>query len=139
MDKKVLDIEQVNFLRDLGVDTSNASLCWCENLNDGTNEIQIHDDSAYSKGWVKVTPTFTLHELLDLLPKYIYDIKSSTYGFLYIGYGYYSKIVAYGVINKYGFETWHSEDIGESIVDAVYNLLLWCIDNGYVETKEQHE
>lgn len=56
MSKHLLSIEKMRHLKELGVDDSSASMYW-------------KDD----EGNVEDVPAFTLHDLLNMLPKSIED------------------------------------------------------------------
>lgn len=79
MDKQVLSIEQMQELIDMGVDTSNASCIWWNfadlgfalmPLDDGRNPITI-EKMKENHGAENIVPTFTLQDILEMLPKRI--------------------------------------------------------------------
>lgn len=68
MSKQVLDISQMQHLKELGVDTRTASLCWvCLN----SEPYMSFYNKDYPQDDTKVIPSFTLQDILDLLPKEI--------------------------------------------------------------------
>ena len=75
----------------------------------------------------EIIPTYTLQDILDKLPTLI--IISSDFYKICIepscGYWdiYYYKSDATELISKKS----------ENIIDAAYDMLCWCIENGYVE------
>lgn len=96
MNRQVLSIKQMQHLKELGLDTSKASMCW---LKDLTKELakgeaidmskgwflDFHEPSFYKYGWLAVIPTFTLQDILDLLPKEI-DAGFTHKWYLYVNY-----------------------------------------------------
>lgn len=131
MSKQCLDISQMQHLKELGVDTSKASLCLvCLN----SEPYLSFYNKDYPQDDEKVIPSFTLQNILDLLPKELIDkyddkfVLKVEYGILrgvwYIGYYYYD--VAFN-------DTLFS---GENIIDAAYGMLCWCVENGYLKTKK---
>lgn len=135
MKQQVLSIEQMKHLQELGLDTSNASMCWT-NFDNETAVLSVHDEYCYEMSALQSTPTFTLQDILELLPKAIRDTDGLLYEFKMeystlhkdwdIGYYYYDIILSY-----------LSE--GENILNAAYDMLCWCIENGHVKTNKQKE
>lgn len=100
---------------------------------DKASEIKEYDDEV-SQWTHRGAPIFTLVDLLDILPKEIerdmidcgLDIYYSPIGSYfwrasYLAYSY-SKI-SYVAVEKYA----------EELIDALYELLLWAIDNGHID------
>lgn len=124
--KQVLSIEQAKHLRELGIVMNDTILCWCENLQDGTQELQINNSAAYSRSWIKATPTFTLDEVLSLLPDNIDN------AFLHVD----KKTVSYEIMVSYSYDGDLISFVdSENIINAAYEMLCWCIVNGYIKTK----
>ena len=73
MKKIALSIEQMKRLKELGVDTSDASMAWCK--RDGFDNYDFllpNTESHFEWGCVvRYEPTFTLQETLNILPKTI--------------------------------------------------------------------
>ena len=129
--KQVLDVQQMQHLQELGLDTSNASaeyyrmskkMDWFLVFGCRSKEELLDTEENI--------PDYTLQDVLDLLPKsigveYIYDLcifpESISYT-QFIG----------GEINDNLFAV----PINESLIDAAYYLLCWAIENGYVETNK---
>ena len=62
IEKQVLSIEQMKHLQDLGVDTSDASMCWAG------NDVVPNNGSAFDLGYDGI-PTYTIGDLIEKLPK----------------------------------------------------------------------
>ena len=69
MAKQTLSIEQMQHLQELGLDTSNASMCWIKTPNGR--------DLTFNDEWMNLeesnldpVPAYTLQDVLDALPKY---------------------------------------------------------------------
>lgn len=122
MSKQVLSIEQMQHLKELGVDISKAYMCWvCLN-----SEPYL---SFYSKKYphedTKVIPAFTLQDIWDLLPSETgKDEKTSTIDILKHP-------------TKYILCFWRGELLfkceNSILIDAAYEMLCWVIDNGYLK------
>ena len=62
--EQVLSIEQMKHLQELGVDTSNASMCWAG------NDVVPNNGAAFDLGYDGI-PTYTIGDLIEKLPKNI--------------------------------------------------------------------
>lgn len=128
--EQVLSIEQMKHLQELGLDTGDASMCWCRAISHKsvTWELEIYEyviNQKLDSNFWETTPTYTLQDILDKLPEsiQIYDL----YIFKQAGLWYFEYI---DVIED---EVFHSE-ILLRIMDAAYYMLCWCIEKGYIKT-----
>ena len=124
MSKQVLDVQQTQHLKELGVDTSKASMCWC--TFNGDTALSLHDEYCYESASLHPIPTFTLQDILELLPA-----KHE---------GAYLTITKTDKSYIMGYE---DEDggaspvfINEQAIDSAYEMLCWCAENGIIETKK---
>lgn len=145
MNEQVLTIEQMQYLKDLGVDTSKGSMYWHKITNTSTGKVE--------KDWyVDINPTvdlpqltlisrkletvqtFTLQNILDLLPKEIPNGKYKC--FLSIIYNTYDNkwIVSY---EDFDFSV--SNFRCDKLLDGLYKMLVWCIKNNYITTNNEKE
>lgn len=129
MSKQCLSIEQMQHLKELGVDTKTASLCWvCLN-----SEPYI---SFYNKGYPqddeKVIPSFTLQDILDLLPQNVLDSFLTIIKDEYLVDGRFFYNVCYqDALSDYELIAIRKDDL----IDAAYEMLCWVIENGYLKVK----
>ena len=132
MSKQCLDVQQMQHLQELGMNTTNASMVWCKyNGEKEYSHLLPKDEDVFERCLaVKHIPAYTLQDVLDLLPKsigveYIYDLcifpESISYT-QFIG----------GEINDNLFAV----PINESLIDTAYSLLCWAIENKFVETNK---
>ena len=77
MENQVLSIEQMKHLQELGINTSKASMCWTLDCN-YARRLVVHSVLSYDMTVKTAIPTFTLQDILELLP---YKIIA---GFLHI-------------------------------------------------------
>lgn len=137
MSKQVLDIQQMQHLEELGVDTSKANFYWhrtksLNNYNDW-DEWKLHYGVLrLARGFTTINcqyvRTFTLQDILDLLPATVDDDYR-----LYIDKGLVLWTVGYvDAVSEEIYEDFRERDL----IDAAYEMLCWCIVNGYVETKK---
>ena len=123
--KYVLSVEQMKHLQELGLDTSDGSMCFEWNESDADNMVVTSPDADTNYDYYH--ETYTLQDILDKLPTLI--IISSDFYKICIepscGYWdiYYYKSDATELISKKS----------ENIIDVAYDMLCWCIENGYVE------
>lgn len=144
MSKQVLSIEQMQHLQELGLDISNASMCYykeegweanyfitlaCDIREKGG--LIYYYDSFSNKEYIlsEVIPAFTLQDILELLP---YKIVAS---YLNIGKKSFSGDVLFYIeySNFGGYAISHFRS--ESLLDAAYEILCWCIENGHLKMK----
>lgn len=116
IEEQVLSIEQMKHLQELGVDTSNASMCWAG------NDVVPNNGAAFDLGYDGI-PTYTIGDLAEKLPKQI---------------GYYTLSVCWrNECVKY--DNWISEEVTDYIgdfnfeyrplIEALYDCLCWVAEN----------
>ena len=128
--KQVLSIEQMKHLQELGLDTSDASMCWCCFLGNIEEEweLEIYENVLNQKRdstfW-ETLPTYALQDILDTLPEsvQVYDL----YIFKKVGLWW----LKYVDVTNNG--TVHLEKMPR-LIDAAYYMLCWCIGKGYIKT-----
>lgn len=133
MNKQILSISQMLHLQSLGLKTSKASMCWT--TFNGDTMLSVHDEYCYESASLHPIPTFDLQDILERLPKDISRDCCTWYASLYIDFE--NNKVAYGNTDRYGFEIYHEVCIENELIDAVYEMLCWCIENGYLKVKEE--
>lgn len=120
--KQVLSIEQMKHLQELGLDTSDASMCveWRESDENKKVVVSSDADTYYDYYY----ETYTLQDILDKLPEsvQIYDL----YIFKRVGLWWFKYV---DVTNN---GTVHLEKM-PGIMDAAYYMLCWCIEKGYIK------
>ena len=129
MKNQVLRIEQMQKLKELGVDINKASMCYISkypscDFDDGDQTFVVSKDFN-KRLYNEFGPAFTLQDIIELLP-YTFD-------------NFYLKI--YRGINMYYFiyESINSEDDiiekGNTPLLSAYNMLIWVAENGYLTSK----
>lgn len=138
--KQVLSIEQMKYLQDLGLDTSDASMYWVRRSHGS----RIDDESkgewflSLQKEFMvcgfisyEILPTYTFQDIIELLPK---EIKIVTDYYLTIStYDCDVWSIYYSMSDEFDY---YKEFKSDSLIDAAYEMLCWCIENGYIKTKE---
>ena len=130
IEEQVLSIEQMKHLQELGIDTSDASMCWVRakriigkqrnNVSDnemGKWSLSLSKSIVHSADWaVESVPTYTIGDLIEKLPKHFYIKEASIF---------------MGALNGSGaFEVWYdkapkSHKMDGNIKNALYKLLCW--------------
>lgn len=132
MSKRVLSIEQMRHLQELGVDTSKASMFYVPKL-EPKNEYCLLN--VKPNPIIPYIPTFTLQDIIEMLPK---EIGENTGEYL---------ISTKLFIGQTDYNEWVFEYVGltcikklftdKDIMEAAYQMLCWCIENGYIKKEDE--
>ena len=140
IEEQVLSIEQMKRLQELGVDTSDASMYWvrakritgeqknnCIDRDMGKWKLSLSKSMVLPAAWaLESVPTHTTDDLIEKL----YD-KTGREGCFEIISFY--KTISYGYWESYDGKIWKLKKIisfsGETLVEALYKLLFWTIEN----------
>ena len=124
IEEQVLSIEQMKHLQELGVDTSDASMCWLKyTRTDGAVRylIKVNDISSHVMPTMEAFPTYSIGDLIEKLPKYYYAKENPIEMCAINGSGAF--VVYYdNIANTYIMK-------GDTIKDALYKLLCWIAEN----------
>lgn len=145
--KQVLSVGQMKYLQELGVNTSDASMVLIATDDDGCTllwedaekAIKNHlydvyfnlyyvESSSYDHSCKKECGVFTLQDILDKLPCFIGNEVLTIKKFADSYTCLYMEPYSRSIIN-----------ITESKepIDAAYDMLCWCIENGYVKVGKE--
>ena len=145
MAKQTLSIDQMQHLQELGLDTSNASMLYCDLYDEEYILVEskhrfdkeenaillegVRNSVIYCK---KITPAYTLQDVLDALSKNVSSNGKAYYlnVDLCVGYVCYGRRMEDNLLVGVSFAK-----IG-CLIDAAYSMLCWAIENGYVETNK---
>ena len=140
MAKQTLSIEQMQHLQELGLELKETMLYWARCVDNNPRAathygkwVLIKGNSAQTVGLMywEFIPAYTLQDVLDALPKMIYPFPVHKIGFeLWIGSGkiFYASMFNLEDVLKVRYD--------KELIDAAYELLVWCIERGYVETNK---
>lgn len=141
MKDRVLSIDQMQHLRDLGVDTSKASLYWARRchgskLNDNSigkwflsleKEFMVVGFTAY-----EVIPAFTLQDLLNILPPRVHSILYEMYSLRIDrclgGWEIYYKTTEDSDGSKLSTPIYR-----DTLLEAVYEMLCYLAENSLLK------
>ena len=147
--KQCLDVHQMQYLQELGLELKETMLYWARCVDNNPRAathygkwVLIKGDNAQTVGLMhwEFIPAYTLQDVLDALPIQI-EIP------LYPGMGKYElrikrfvfdkRRVMHAVLyEKDDYIDWFVMQSYETLIDAAYEMLVWAIDNKFVETNK---
>lgn len=146
MSKQCLNISQMQHLRKLGVDTSKASIAlvyrnsygdivdW-DVVNKDIHEEDVGQHNPYIRGKFGA---FTLQDILDLLPSTIKVETTDEINEYWLEFGVSERDKSYWFVQYRSIEdSIYVIRENESLIDAAYETLCWCIENGYIKTNKE--
>ena len=118
IEEQVLSIEQMKHLQELGVDTSDASMCWV--AGEDADEVEWNLIIPNNFLMPYNIPTYTIGDLIEKLPKHFY-IKEA-------------QISMVAINGSGAFQVWYdkvpkSSKSDGTIKNALYKLLCWVAEN----------
>ncbi len=122
IEEQVLSIEQMKHLQELGVDTSDASMCWLDFEDNEPMEVSVFiPEVMLGYAQYKLYPTYTIGDLIEKLPKYFHAKENPIEMCAINGSGAF--IVNYhNIANTYIMKD-------DTIKNALYKLLCWVAEN----------
>ena len=116
-------------LQELGLDTSDGSMCWCYALSykNAKWELEIYEDVINQKrdsAFWEIIPTYTLQDILDKLPCFIGTHVLTLQKLANSGTCLYMEPYSRSILNL---------TESKELINSAYEMLCWCIKNGYVE------
>ena len=124
IEEQVLSIEQMEHLQELGVDTSDASMCWLDFEDNEPMEVSVFiPEVMLGYAQYKLYPAYTIGDLIEKLPKNI-DGSCLLIEFCAsdLGYGDWDCGELYGINAQQKFND-------KSLKEALYDLLCWVAEN----------
>ena len=126
IEEQVLSREQMAHLKELGVDTSDASMIWLINKdNPSIVSVEVNDLMPYVGDCsCDIIPTYTIGDLIEKLPRHI-DGRHETYLSITNDQSFGDWCVCYE--SKWGYET----DLFtlSNLLTALYDCLCWVAEN----------
>lgn len=135
MEKQVLSIERMQHLKELGLDTSKANaviytISETESYCGYSRECILIE--GYLENYLSRNPTFTLQDILELLPSCIKEDFGDCY---YLMIEQLSNDEEKDWNIRYCLSDYSLSKIqfaSLNLLDAAYEMLCWCIENNYV-------
>ena len=129
--KQVLDVQQMQHLQELGLKLDYDTLYSYVKFEDRDWLLKPSSDLDIIGISCRYIPAYTLQDVLDALPDFIDE---------------YSLIIdiAFGVMRYDNLKRKDSPILKETyfngedkyLIDAAYEMLVWCIENKFVETNK---
>ena len=122
---KVSSIEQMNRLKELGVDVKPKGMCLMYTSDSSDNYYLKYGESTCEDD----IASFSLQDIIELLPPQLIHKEENIYlNFENIGkeYGFYYANCDFEICIYFN---------NTNILQAAYEMLLWVIENGYLKTK----
>lgn len=139
--EQVLSVEQMQRLEKLGLELKETMLYWARCVDNNPRAathygkwILIKGNSVQTVGFMywEFIPACTLQDILDMLPKRIHEDVIT----------YCLRIETDCKENKYSFSytqvlenSLYITGYNENPIDSAYELLLWCIEKGFVKAE----
>lgn len=128
--KQVLSIDQMKHLKELGLDTSDASMCFEWNESDSDNMVVTSMDADTNYDYYH--GTYTLQDILGKLPRHINDFGTKNKMHIEPTFaGPWCISYQIGICEPFVFK------LSENLLDAAYEMLCWCVENGYVKVGKE--
>lgn len=140
MRKQVLSVEQMQHLQELGLEMKETMLYWCHIQDSRPRAATNNGKWTLCKGknnpcvaiqhWEYI-PAYTLQDVLDKLPEEIKYKRKDYHLELWLREGEWSIGYLHFDIDDVLYAH-HEQD--KEILNAAYEMLCWCIKEGYVQT-----
>lgn len=135
--KQVLDVRQMQHLQELGLKLKPSLIHYYKIINIDSGKWYLSltfGDISEDSPTYQYIPAYTLQDVLDVLPESIYseyigwtklELQAYSEDEWVVGYRYIDTCNRYIVYRN-----------GEELIDTAYELLVWAIENGYIETNK---
>lgn len=124
-----LSIDQMQKLKELGISTKNASMCWI-NDNEGNATAELHDEFCYEMSFMNPVPAFTLQDMLDIMPWKVFSKAHDREFFLKMEKHQNKYRLFYK--NPYLMDL-ISSTFNDNAVDSAFELLCWLAANNLLK------
>ena len=124
---KVLSIEQINKLKELGVDVKPKGMCLMYTSDSSDDYYLKYGESTCEDDIV----AFTLQDIIELLPKSIL-IKNVKH---WVCISQNCLLTEFQIMYFDGYNSYNVVKQNKSLLQAAYEMLIWVIENGYLKTK----
>ena len=141
MSKQCLDVHQMQHLQELGLELKETMLYWARCVDNNPRAathygkwVLIKGNNAQTVGLMhwEFIPAYTLQDVLDALPNRIYDKGAFYLGCYDIMIDEHN--ICYAKWCGSEIESTYVEiEIKDNLIDAAYELLVWCIENKCVD------
>lgn len=128
--KQVLSVEQMQHLKHLGLDTSDATMCWIKTPKG--RDVAFNDDWIDRReSLLDPIPAYTLQDILAKLPEYI---ETDDGEFCLNIYYHESGVSVFYDDDDISQLAFFCEPI---LLESTYKMLCWCIEQGFIKTGKE--
>lgn len=137
MKDQVLSISQMKHLKDLGMNTDKASMCWLGNPNSSNNyDVFIFDEYCYEISCFDPIPAFTLQDLLSIIPSKICSKSHEIFSLRIEKYTDEWEMY-YRTIEDNDESKLFTPIYGDTLLEATYGMLCYLAENKLLEKEEK--
>lgn len=128
MNKICTSIEQSKRLIELGIDVNSADMVYHKELN-GTYNLRVVDNVLKYD-----IPAWSLSALLELMPSYLFEFERGIDLNLYPSINRKVWLCSYmpNVVENMKTDKFKQVTHADSLVDAVYDMIIWLKENNYL-------
>ena len=128
MNKICTSIEQSKRLIELGIDVNSADMVYHKELN-GTYTLRIVDNVLKYD-----IPAWSLSALLELMPSYLFEFERGIDLNFYPAINHKTWLCSYmpNVIENMKTDKFKQITHADSLVDAVFDMIVWLKENNYL-------
>lgn len=127
--KQVLSVEQMQHLKHLGLDTSDATMCWIKTPKG--RGVSFNDDWIDRReSLLDPIPAYTLQDILAKLPNRI-EIKDEEFD---LNIRFYNDSVSMFYSSNVSIRVLVFES---TLFESAYEMLCWCIEQGFIKTGKE--
>lgn len=124
---KVLSLEQMHQLKELGLDVKPKGICLMYTSDSADNYYLKYGESTCDDD----VAAFGLQDIIELLPKSI-TVNSVKH---WVCVSPNCLLTEFQVMYVDGDNSYNIKKQNKSLLHAAYEMLLWVIENGYLKTK----
>ena len=126
MKDQVLSINQMQHLKELGIDVSKASMAWYQDYDDLLDRsYSLCELTNFTKKLYNI-PTFTLQDMINLMPCEFWATDGNLYE-LEIN----NKHIGY-VNSMHDYKEPLYYNWNDNLLENAYNMLVWLAENKYI-------
>lgn len=124
-------------LKELGISTKNASMCWI-NDSEGNATAELHDEFCYEMSFMNPVPAFTLQDMLEIMPEIYsamvncereYSLNKKNGWWLYSPTLYVYEGEWHAVYINSDYSDILTISIEDNPLDAAFEMLCWLVKN----------
>lgn len=130
MKDQVLSIQRMQHLKELGVDTSKASMCWMKYRSENASWILslMRDIVPLNYDTHEIVPAYTFQNMLEMMPDRVKGFDLVLFRDNHIQYEKWDGIRQAKILVQFD---------GKNLLEVVYNMLCWLAENKLLGKEEK--